>query len=305
MKVRSAPLGFLLVVVAGALAAAAAVQQPPVRDTRSFRTGIDLTSVTATVTDKDGHLVTGLPREAFEIYEDGDRQTITQFTGERVPVGLGLLLDISDSMFGKRIADARTAVDRFLLDLLAPDDEFFIVAFNHQPHVLTTWTRQPDVVRGVLDTLHPSGGTAAYDAIAEALPILEARTRARAALLLISDGADTASTATQRDLRSLLLRSDAFVYAIAIDSPAPQPINTRVNAQALREITGETGGRTEIVQNSADLTAATARIADELNSQYVLGYTSSHGTDAKFHSIRVRATNPDYRVRARNGYVAR
>ena len=301
---RIAPVTLSLLAVAGALLAAAS-QQPPVRDTRSFRTGIDLTSVTATVVDKDGHLVTGLPREAFEIYEDGDRQTVTQFTNERVPVGLGLLLDISDSMFGKRIADARTAVDRFLLELLAPEDEFFIIAFNHQPHVLTSWTRQPDVVRSVLDTLRPSGGTAAYDAISESLPILEARTRARAALLLISDGADTASNATQRDLRSLLLRSDAFVYAIAIDSPGSQPINTRVNAQALREITGETGGRTEIVQSSADLTAATARIAEELNSQYVLGYTSSHGADGKFHSIRVRATNADYRVRARNGYVAR
>jgi VWFA-related protein len=102
-----------------------------------------------------------------------------------------------------------------------------------------------------------------------------------------------------------LLRSDAFVYAIAIDSPGSQPINTRVNAQALREITGETGGRTEIVQNSADLMAATARIAEELNSQYVLGYTSSHGADGKFHSIRVRASNSDYRVRARNGYIAK
>ena len=304
MEVRIALADVALVGLVGALAMAAA-QQPPDRDARSFRTGIDLTSVTATVTDKDGRLVTGLPREAFEIYEDGDRQTLTQFTNERVPVGLGLLLDISDSMFGKRIHDARAAVDRFLVDLLSPEDEFFIVAFNHQPHVLTSWTHQADVVRGALDTLRPSGGTAAYDAIAESLPILSARSRARAALLLISDGADTASDATQRDLRTLLLRSDAFVYAIAIDSPGAQAINTRVNAQALREITGETGGRTEIVQSSADLTAATSRIAEELNSQYVLGYTSTHGADGKFHSIRVRPANMDNRVRARNGYVAK
>lgn len=297
-----APVTFLLVAAAGAYAAA---QQPPLRDTRSFWTGIELTSVTATVTDRDGHLVTGLPREAFQILEDGVPQTLTQFTNERVPVGLGLLLDISDSMFGTRIADARTAVNRFLLELLAPEDNFFLVAFNHQPHVLTTWTRQPDIVRGALDALRPSGGTAAYDAIAESLPVLESRTNARGALLLISDGADTASNTTQRDLRSLLLRSDAFVYAIAIDSPGAQAINTRVNTQALREITGETGGRTEVVQTSADLTAATARIAEELNSQYVLGYSSTHAGDGKFHTIRVRSTGDDYRVRARNGYVAK
>ena len=107
-----------------------------------------------------------------------------------------------------------------------------------------------------------------------------------------------------RDIRSALLRSDAFVYAIAIDSPERQPINTRVNPEALREITAESGGRTEIVRNSADLDDATARIAEELNSQYVLGYTSPRGADGQFHSIRVRISGKDYRVRARNGYVA-
>ena len=295
---------FLAAVPAIAALGASPEQQPPIRDNRSFRTGIELISVTATVTDRDGHLVTGLPRDAFEIDEDGERETITQFTNERVPIGLGLLLDISDSMFGKRIVDARAAVDRFLLELLAPEDEFFILAFNHQPHVLSRWTHDPGVVRRALDALRPTGGTAAYDAIVESLPILAARSRERAALLVLSDGADTASTTTLRDLRSALLRSDAFVYAIAIDSPDPQPINTRVNAQALRDITGESGGRTEIVQSSADLMAATARIAEELNSQYVLGYTSPRGADGQFHSIRVRVGGPEYRVRARKGYVA-
>jgi hypothetical protein len=99
-------------------------------------------------------------------------------------------------------------------------------------------------------------------------------------------------------------------------------INTRVNVQTLREITAENGGRTEVVRTSADLAEASARIAEELNSQYVLGYTSSHGADGQFHSIRVRAAKVDaaqgnqdtpkgrttqispYRVRARSGYVA-
>src|SRR5438094_10451012 len=102
------------------------------------------------------------------------------------------------------------------------------------------------------------------------MPLIARRSRERAALLVISDGADTASTATLRDVRSALLRSDAFVYAIAIDSPERQPINTRVNADALRAITGESGGRTEIVRSPTDLAAATARIAEELNSQHVL-----------------------------------
>jgi VWFA-related protein len=292
----------------GVVAASATLAaQPPFRAERPFRTGIEVTSITATVTDGEGHLVVDLPREAFEVFEDGDRQPITQFTRERVPVGLGVLLDISDSMFGRRIEDARTAVDRFLFDLLDPADEFFLMAFNHKPRAMTGWTRVQTEVQRALAGLRPSGGTAIYDAIVESMPLIEARTRTRGALLVISDGADTASTAGLRDVRSALLRSDVFIYAIAIDSPERQPINTRVNAEALRDITGESGGRTEIVRSSTDLVEATARIAEELNSQYVLGYTSPRGADNKYHSIRVRIRAPgggEYRVRTRNGYIA-
>src|SRR6266850_4749692 len=281
-----------------------ASQQPPIRDDRRFQSGIDVISITATVTDKDGRLITGLGREAFEVYEDGILQKITQFTNERVPVGLGVLLDVSDSMFGKRILDARAAVDRFLFELLDATDEFFILGFNHQPRVLTGWTHAPEEVRRALDNIKPFGGTAVYDAVIESLPVIGRRTRQRAALLVISDGADTASTASLREARSAMHRSDAFVYAIAIDSPERQAINTRVNPQALREITAESGGRTEVVQNTSELNEATARIAEELNSQYVLGYTSPRGADGQFHSIRVRVPGAEYRVRARTGYVA-
>ena len=276
----------------------------PLRDQRLFRSSIELTSISATVTDRDGRLISDVARDDFEVYEDGQLQTISQFSHERVPVGLGVLIDISDSMFGKRIQDARAAVDRFLFDLLDPQDEFFLVAFNHKPRGLTPWTRERDEVRRALDGLRPTGGTAIYDAIFEALPTLDRRTRERAALLIISDGADTASNATLRDVRSALLRSDVFVYAIAIDSADAKAINARVNVDALRDITNQSGGRTEVVRNSADLADATARIADELNSQYLIGYTSPKGADGAYHSIRVRIAGTDYRVRARNGYVA-
>jgi Ca-activated chloride channel homolog len=281
-----------------------AAQDPTIPDRRVFRSGIEVTSITTTVRDGQGRLVTGLEREAFEVYEDGDPQKVTQFTNERVPIGLGVLLDTSDSMFGQRIKDARAAVERFLFDLLEPSDEYFAMSFNHEPRVLTRWTSAPDVMRRALDRMKPSGGTAVYDAILASLPLVAIRSRQRAALLVISDGADTASTATIREVRSALLRSDAFVYAIALDSPGRQAINTRVNPTALREITDDSGGRTELVQSSADLADATARIAEELNSQYLLGYTSSHGADGKYHSIRVRVPGTDYKVRARNGYVA-
>jgi Ca-activated chloride channel homolog len=300
-----AALGAAVTLAAHAPQTSAPAQtQPPIPDNKLFRSEIEITSVTATVTDKDGHLVHDLPREAFEVYEDGTRQTITQFTRDRVPIGLGVLLDISDSMYGGRIQDARAAVDRFLFDLLDPADEFFLLAFNHAPRALTGWTREQHDVQRALAALRPTGGTAIYDAIADALPIVARRSRQRAALLVISDGADTASTATLRDIRSALLRSDAFVYAIAIDSPDRTPINTRINPQALREITNESGGRTEVVQSSAEIADATARIAEELNSQYLLGFTSAKGADGQYHSLRVRVPQGEYRVRARNGYVA-
>jgi Ca-activated chloride channel family protein len=279
-------------------------QRPTVRDNEPFRSEIELTSITATVRDADGRLVTGLSRDAFEVYEDGDRQEVAQFTNERVPLALGVLLDISDSMFGRRIEDARTAVYRFLFDLLDASDEFFILAFNHRPHVLTRWTHTPAVVDEALASLRPAGGTAVYDAVAEAMPLIAARNRERAALLIVSDGADTASSRTLRDIRSALQRSDAFVYAIAIDSPEQHAINTRVNPTALRELTDQSGGRTEVVQTSAELVSATDRIAEELNHQYVLGYTPPHAADGRFHTIRVRIRGGEYRVRARNGYVA-
>jgi VWFA-related protein len=280
-----------------------AARQEIIKGDRVLKSGVDVVMVTATVLDPEGRLVPTLPREAFEIYEDGDLQTITQFTRDRVPVGLGVLLDISDSMFGQRFVDARSAVERFLFDLLTPSDEFFVLAFNHYPHIITRWTSSADEVRRALAELKPSGGTAIYDAVRDALPMIARRSRQRAALVVISDGADTASDATVADVRTSLLRSDAFVYAIAIDPPKPKAINTRVNPAALGEITGQSGGHTEVVRDAEALTAATARIAEELNNQYVLGYSSPRATDGKYHSIRVRVTQASYRVRARNGYV--
>ena len=107
-----------------------------------------------------------------------------------------------------------------------------------------------------MQPLRPFGSTALYDALLTVLPSLDVRNRQRAAVLVISDGADTASDRTLRDVRSTLLRTDGFVYAIAIDPPDRRPINVAVNASALAEITDQSGGRTKTVQSSSDLTAA-------------------------------------------------
>ena len=102
-------------------------QSPLPSDIRAYRSHIEVISVTATVLDTNGKLVTDLPKEAFEVYEDGVKRAVSQFTHERVPVSLGLLLDASDSMWGQRIADARAAVQQFLAERLDPSDEFFVM----------------------------------------------------------------------------------------------------------------------------------------------------------------------------------
>ena len=293
-------LGLLLALLAGAGLVA---QEQVFRDNRLFRSGIEITSITATVRDAGGHLVTGLAREAFEVYEDSELQNVTQFTSERVPLSLGVLLDTSDSMFGQRIVDARLVVERFLFELLDKSDESFVLAFNHYPHIISRWTSTADEVRDAMAELKPSGATAIYDAVIGALPMIARRRRERAALLVISDGADTASDASVGDVRKALLRSDAFVYAVALDPPNRRAINARVNESALAEITNQSGGRTEVVRDMEGLRTATARIAEELNSQYVMAYPSPRATDGRYHSIRVRVTQPGYKVRARNGYV--
>jgi len=105
-----------LLLLALPVALALPARQTPVQDPRPFKSGIDITGVTVTVRDADGRLVGGLTRDDFDVFEDGDPQTITQFTRERVPVSVGVLLDISDSMFGRKIDEARGAVNGFLFE---------------------------------------------------------------------------------------------------------------------------------------------------------------------------------------------
>ena len=276
-----------------------------------FRTGIETVHVTVTVTDANGRLITGLAKDDFEVYENGVRVPVTQFSDRRVPVSLGLLLDISDSMFGQPIVDARGALDRFVGDLLEPGDEAFIASFNHRPLIVTQWTQPPPVLRGRLDEVKPTGGTAIYDALVATSMMFTRRQHTRAALIVISDGADTASDYTLIQARDAVRRTDPFIYAVAIDSGDRSRVSTRVNPNALREITGPSGGYTEVITSSADLVPATERIAAELNHQYSIGYTPAKPPDGQWRSIRVRlrdeakgSADGPYFARARRGYYA-
>lgn len=279
------------------------VTQRPIdlRD-RNFRAASELVTTAVTVRDAEGRLVTTLAQGDFTIEEDSVVQPITQFTKERVPVSLSLTLDISDSMRGQRMADARAALANFLDTLLAPDDEAALLGFNHETKMLAPWTTERGRMRAKLDEIRPSGGTALYDAIDLSLPLFESRLHPRAAILLVSDGADTASDTTPTALKQKLVRSDVFLYAIGIDTLDARN-STRINPFTLNELTSQGGGYTEIIRNTADLGPATERIADELNHQYMIGYTPTTRGDGKLHTVRVKVSNPTYRVRARRGVV--
>jgi len=277
-------------------------QRPVDLRDKNFRASSELVATAVTVRDADGRLVTNLTQADFTVEEDSVPQRITQFSKERVPISLSLTIDISDSMRGQRMVDARGALANFLDKLLAPDDEAALMGFNHEAKMIAPWTTERGGMRQKLDDIVPSGGTALYDAIDVSLPLFESRMHPRAAILLVSDGADTASDSSPTDIKQKLVRSDVFLYAIGIDSLDARN-STRINPFTLNELTSQGGGYTEIIRSTEELGPATERIAEELNHQYMIGYTPATRADGSYHTVRVKVSNDTYKVRARRGVV--
>lgn len=349
MTYRNIVVSFAVALVT--IASLGAQQAEPRQESFRFRTGVELINVTATVTDASGRFVSGLRKDEFDLFEDGVRQEITHFNSDRVPVSLGIALDTSGSMDGEKMLAARSALERFLFELLGPDDEAFLYRFDSNVELVHNWTKDRTRLRSALGRLSPRGGTAMYDAIAEAIPLAQTGRHKKKALVVISDGNDTSSQTDVRSLKRMIRESEVLVYAVGIDSDAPsnysgsggasapprqpprlpiplpfpipgrrrpypsppqQPSGTvysrggdeRVNVAALRDITDDSGGRTEIVRSARDLDPATSSIADELSKQYYIGYPATAPKDGKWHTIRVEVKSGQYRVRARRGYVA-
>ena len=220
-----------LSLAAGALAAVATLQaqQDPAPGVDQdgvvrFRSGVELVNVTATVSDASGRFVSGLRKEDFIVYEDDRPQTVTHFSAERVPVSLGIVLDTSGSMVGEKIRAARGALDRFLYDLLDPQDEIFLYRFNTHPVLLQEWTTDRKLLSRALDRITPNGETAMYDAVAEAIPLAATGAHRKKALLVISDGNDTSSHISTGELRQLIRESEVMVYAIGIDAEGDEAL---------------------------------------------------------------------------------
>jgi VWFA-related protein len=183
-----------------------------------FRTGVDLVHVTATVTDSRGHFVAGLGKDDFNVTEDGQVQTIVQFSAERAPVSIGFALDTSSSMAGAKLREAKEALLRVMGELLQADDEVFLYTFSESPVLQQRWTTDRRRLREALDDVSAHGRTALYDTVREALLLLQSGKYRKKVLLVVSDGNDTASFTPLASLREQIQHSEAMVYAIAIAS---------------------------------------------------------------------------------------
>src|SRR5688500_3612431 len=186
-----------------------------------FRTGVELINVTATVTDANGRFVPGLRQDDFRVYQDDQLRQITHFNSERVPVSLGIILDTSGSMDGEKMAAAKLALNRFLMELLGPEDEVFLYRFDTSPELVHEWTTDRARVREALNRIQPRGGTAMYDAVSEAIPLAQAGKHRKKALLVISDGNDTSSHTAIMALKEQIRETEILIYAIGIDSQVP------------------------------------------------------------------------------------
>jgi VWFA-related protein len=319
---------------------------------------VDLVNVNATVTDGEGHFVKGLTKEDFVLLEDGREQPIAQFSAARVPVSLGIVLDASSSMDGERMQQARRALEQLLDRLPDPDDEIFLYSFSEEPVLEHPWTTDRQQIRRALRRVDPSGRTSLYDAVSRAVTMANTGRHPKKALVIISDGNDTASRTSVEALKRQIQESELLVYAIGVDArsvfeldrrrrpffeqhlqqrpgrpgrprppiqipgfprpgggrrPLPPPpvrtpapiVNDPVDIAALRSLTDDSGGRTEIVRSAGDLAPTTAGIADELNRQYYLAYVSEAPLDNRWHTIDLTVRRPDVTVRARRGFVAR
>ena len=288
--------------------------------TRQLRTQPGYAQATVTVTDRSGVHITDLTKDDFRVYEDGQPRPVEFFRKDlNAPVSLGIIVDTSGSMQPK-IPQARAAIAEFIRNL-NPRDDVFLFAFSDKPFLLQPFTTNHAAVMSRLALLHAYGRTALYDVILDGL-IMVARGRYdKKALLVVTDGMDTASSSSLDQVVAQARRQGVLVYSIGIGDPnvgmgglsiAFGPILLggggdleRVDARTLQTLSTETGAKTYIIREVGDgemLRQATAAISNELREQYTVGFTSPDPSRTGYRSLKVDVpTHPDLTVRVRKG----
>jgi VWFA-related protein len=259
-----------------------------------------------TVKDKHGKYVSGLSRDAFQVFEDGRPQDVSLFTAEDAPVSIGLLVDNSGSMYGNR--DLVVAAAAAFVERSNPSDEIFGLTFNETVKPVLPpelpFTNDVRVLRSALaESIIARGRTALYDAVDDGIAYLSMGRFERKALVVVSDGGDNASETTYEQLLGRVRASNVVIHAVGL----VDPVEPEANPKRLRQLAEASGGTAFRPGDARQVRDALERVALDIRNAYTLGYTPADSKAAGFHQIRavVRAPNvKDTTVRTRAGYMA-
>jgi Ca-activated chloride channel family protein len=291
--------------VAAAVLAADA-QQPP---QPSFRTGVELVSLNVTVTEGVSRYVTDLEAKDFNVFEDGVKQEVTFFTRAHQPIALSLLLDTSASM-ESRLETAQEAAVGFARTL-RQQDLAEVIDFDSRTTVLQAFTNDAARLEQAIRKTSAGGSTSMYNAIYIALKNLKkviatsAEDVRRQAVVIMSDGEDTSSLLPFEEVLDLAKRSETAIFSIGLRSGegAGASRGFREAEFVLRQLSQETGGRTFFPNSVTELPAIYKQIADELSSQYTIGYSSRNAKrDGAWRRVVVRIDRPGVAARTKQGY---
>ena len=257
-----------------------------------------------TVTDAEGRLVPDLQREDFEVYDNGKTQPLTIFENKSMPIGVIVMLDTSGSM--TLILDrVKAAAEQFLIRML-PEDVGRVGAFNDKIEFLPEdeFTGDRDRLISLLKELDFGYPTRLWDAVDESLRRLEGVPQ-RKVVLVFTDGADTSSRRDLDDVMQQARVKDVMVYSIGLGTEIFVG-GRRVRSspdKGLKKLSEETGGGYFLLKSSDELGPTFTRVAQELHSQYVLGFSPA-ALDGKLHKLDVKVRRPGMNTRARKSYLA-
>ncbi len=259
---------------------------------------VKLVELYTTVTDKSGRLAKGLTESDFTVKEDGRPQTLSKFElVEDLPLTLGIVIDTSGSM-AESLGEAKLAALGFLENMITLRDKVFAVSFSSQPALLIPSTEDVEAVEETLEDLVAAGMTTLHDAVVTSLYYFRG-VRGRRALILLSDGDDTASSLEYRDAVEYARRSGVSIYTIGLGVGG---LNIKVKNK-LTELAKDTGGRNFMIAKASELVGVYREIEEELRSQYLLAYSSDQPSpDGEFRLIEVKVTGGKYKARTIRGY---
>jgi Ca-activated chloride channel family protein len=300
--------GFYRASAAGALAFAVIVTvtaqqpQPQPPDQPLFRSSVRTVPIFATVLDSNGRIVPDLQRDDFVVLEDGKPVDITLFSNESQPFTAVVMLDQSASMTAN-LELLNQAAEQFVMRLL-PVDRARVGAFSDKIQMSDAFTNNRDSLIEDLKDLQFGNPTRLNDAIAASLDALEG-IDGRRVVLVFTDGEDTSSKTGFRTVLDRARNEEVMVYSIGLESEFFNGVRVQRSrpSRDLRKIADETGGGYFELKKTDELSPTFTRVATELRSQYLLGFTPSV-LDGKPHRLEVRLKRPGLNARARKSYMA-